>query len=448
MSVESLGFTYENYRQCIRRTNELYSCVGFEILDQSKLPEDVAIIRHDIDMSPRNAVSLAKIEAELGVRATYTVLITGEFYSPFEVDTRNQLFEIVSLGHDIGLHFDAAWHEVTSENKLEDAILWEMNILNELLGLKGDRRVKMFSFHNTTPFTMSCKGRVYGTLKNAYAGVLQENVEYTSDSNGYWIHRTWDDILEERHSRIQVLTHPEWWSEKRSEPGEKVCGTLADRTNFVWNNYCQILQDGHRINKTSIPQTLKILPDIIGREGQDLVTLWLQGLRNEAYLSLYLHFSKEVFRLLKMLFTGRFGISAPQVEGLIHNRTLNLDALVVLAVVADCDLVEITGGYIRGLDCLNLKLQQLSFDDEMKVATADSIEELSRLLYRLKEWEKKSSYFDEEYYGTVNLDPAEMLHVRPLESWLKNNQLKLGLSESAILSYVSHCKELCLASLE
>ena len=45
---------------------------------------------------------------------------------------------------------------------------------------------------------------------NAYAKYFKDNVEYCSDSNGYWRHQRLENFLNNKHDKIQVLTHPVW----------------------------------------------------------------------------------------------------------------------------------------------------------------------------------------------------------------------------------------------
>jgi hypothetical protein len=54
-----------------------YPCVGFEIPDANPPPPTArfAIIRHDVDMSLLQALALAWIEADLGIRATYHLVV-------------------------------------------------------------------------------------------------------------------------------------------------------------------------------------------------------------------------------------------------------------------------------------------------------------------------------------------------------------------------------------
>jgi len=288
------GFTIEDYRVLLAATAQVYPCVGFEVLDGDTLPARFAIVRHDIDMSPGRALELARVEYLLGVRATYTVLLTGDFYSPLEENSRETLRQIAGLGHDIGLHFDARWHGIDSEEQLEAAITWEAETLDRVLGLGADQRVAMFSFHNTTPFTMSCRRKNYAGLHNAYAGVLQQGVQYTSDSNGYWIHRSWRRLLDERHDRIQVLTHPEWWETDDHEPAEKVCHELQRRASRNWSAYVGLLAASGRVNRTGLGDAARLLPQVLGAEGERLLTLWLEGRRGEAYVSLFRHLDLRV----------------------------------------------------------------------------------------------------------------------------------------------------------
>lgn len=276
---QTRDMTLESYRRFVARTAEAYPCLGFEVLDAPTLPERFAILRHDIDMSPQQALETAQIEVDLGIRATYTVLLTGEFYSPFEASTRALLQEIRALGHDVGLHFDAAYHQIRDDTQMDNALMWEADMLSHLLADDaGPAKIEMFSFHNTTPFTMSCRNSHYAGMRNAYAGVLQDACEYTSDSNGYWIHRTWDTILAEGHDRLQVLTHPEWWHTTDAEPAEKLCHIMDQRMRACWEGYQTLLRRGNRVNRTGLPlATDQVEAALAGAEAARLPSLWLAG---------------------------------------------------------------------------------------------------------------------------------------------------------------------------
>ena len=111
--------------------------------------------------------------------------------------------------------------------------------------------------------------------------MLQDGCEYTSDSNGYWIYRSWDAILQEGHDRIQVLTHPEWWHAKDSEPGEKICAVLDRRSIACWRDYQALLRRGNRVNRTGL--AVDNVEEALAKIGSArLPALWLSGERELA----------------------------------------------------------------------------------------------------------------------------------------------------------------------
>jgi len=54
------------------------------------------IIRHDVDRNPLRSLSMARIEAKMGIKATYYFRTIPQTFKP------NIIEEIVSLGHEIG----------------------------------------------------------------------------------------------------------------------------------------------------------------------------------------------------------------------------------------------------------------------------------------------------------------------------------------------------------
>jgi hypothetical protein len=277
-------FTLDHYRALLEATRQRYEPRGFEMLGDPELERKrFCIIRHDIDVSPERALAVARIEAELGVRSTFMVQLTSTFYSPFEAASRDTLIEIAGLGHDIGLHFDASWHGIDAEDQLEAALASETQTLARLL---GDIEIANFSFHNTTPFTMSCRKASYAGLWNAYAAILQEQVSYVSDTNGQWRFRTWSQALDEAPPRLQVLTHPEWWTHRELPPAEKLCGLLEERARRGWRDYAGALKAGNRENRSLVPEALDSLQWRGGAVGPDLLRQWLAGDREGALLGL------------------------------------------------------------------------------------------------------------------------------------------------------------------
>ena len=169
-------FTLKNYRNLLVLALKSYKFDFFtnEIRNRSIL------LRHDVEFSIPNAKRLAEIEASLGIKSTFFFQLHSEFYNTFEKDTINTIEKIKKLGHQIGLHFDTHFWNITNENKLEETILFDKEMLEKYNGVE----IKVFSFHNNTPFTLSCRNETYGGMLNVYSNHFRTNYSYISDSLG------------------------------------------------------------------------------------------------------------------------------------------------------------------------------------------------------------------------------------------------------------------------
>ena len=116
----------------------------------------------------------------------------------------------------------------------------------------------MFSFHNTTDFSINCRKREYGGLLNAYSNFFHNDVQYTSDSNGYWRFRSWEELILQNHKLIQILTHPIWWAPRNEfPPFENVIKILVDRFDSTLHEYTTFFADQKvRINKSALDKLL------------------------------------------------------------------------------------------------------------------------------------------------------------------------------------------------
>ncbi len=228
-------FTEARYADVLRRAS-----ARFQLL---KIADDlggdgVALWRHDIDFSPQRAVALARIEAELGVHASYFVLLGSAFYNPFEASVRAGLRTIAALGHDIGLHYDASAINGTVAAH-ETQIAFEANVLERLLGLP----IKAFSLHVPTvsPEAKLDDARHAGLI-NASATSLRDSFTYVSDSNGRWRFRSLHDVVDDPNvTRLYALTHPEWWTPEPMPPGARVERCINGRAERVAADYRSFL---------------------------------------------------------------------------------------------------------------------------------------------------------------------------------------------------------------
>jgi hypothetical protein len=233
-------FTLKSYVQLLELASARYNFQPISRIPQGK---GNILWRHDIDFSPKQAFTLAEIEAEVGVKATYYVQISSLFYSVFDTKISKIIRSILDFGHEIGLHFDPSVYMNGNDLK---RLNMERVLLSDLMGCK----INSFSLHNPTTYDASNFSNLsIEGMTNASSPLLRENFFYCSDSNGLWKYQSLGDVLHD-HSieNLYVLTHPVWWTEKTAAPRSKIINTIQHRSIDLENYYDKLLEEHRRPN--------------------------------------------------------------------------------------------------------------------------------------------------------------------------------------------------------
>ena len=201
-----MNFTYNDYRALI----ELLRENGYAFSSYINYPGrgKCVILRHDIDFSLEQAVKLARVENELGVRSTYFVLLSSDFYNPSSSSSYRYLHEILDLGHDIGLHFDETAYNYERFG-IEYYIRKEARILSDLI----DVNINSFSLHRPNHFTLETGIQIPGLI-NSYGEEFFTGFKYLSDSRRRWREPVEDIIRAQTYERLHILTHAFWYHQK------------------------------------------------------------------------------------------------------------------------------------------------------------------------------------------------------------------------------------------
>ena len=185
------------------------------------------------------ALNLAKIENDLDVKSTFFLLFHSEFYNLLEKPITDLVKEIILLGHEIGLHFDPVFYNIKNSEELEIWLTFEKEILQKIFNIK----ILVFSFHNPTEDMLQYDDYSYSSMINCYAKDIKSAITYCSDSNGYWrFKRMFDLISIEKPAKLQMLTHPEWWTLKTMSPKEKVWLSIDGRAKFYKSEYIKLMK--------------------------------------------------------------------------------------------------------------------------------------------------------------------------------------------------------------
>jgi len=210
-----MNFTYRGYSDLI----ELLKKSNYQFRNYDNWKEDfcndaisdVVIMRHDIDFSIDKAVALAKLEKSMGIRTTYFVLLTSDFYNVFSKSSTEQLKTIIGMGHEVGLHFDEMRYDDLqgNEDRVRRTIIREADILSNIIG----KLVTKVSYHRPSRVMMNANLEIPGII-NSYSKEFFYEFKYLSDSRRCWREPIWEIIFSKKFHKLHILTHAFWYGEE------------------------------------------------------------------------------------------------------------------------------------------------------------------------------------------------------------------------------------------
>lgn len=204
-------FNYRHYVEIL--TSAAHAGYEFLTFCKEKTDERKCIyIRHDIDNDVSIALRMARIESEMGVRATFLVMLRSANYNAAEGRNIKMLHEMAAMGHDLGLHFSLVDHpEYRQTHDLVELIQRDAELLGSLLG----QPIAVFGFHNPTEGGQY-KIEVPGLI-NTYNAKFFEEAHYLSESNMTWRNGCPCEIFATGlHDKVQMLIHPLSFAEELS----------------------------------------------------------------------------------------------------------------------------------------------------------------------------------------------------------------------------------------
>jgi hypothetical protein len=246
-------FDYDTYRrllELLRRTNVNVTFEDFPLCDNSIR---YFILRHDVDFSPEAALRMAELEANMGIRASYFVLLSTPYYNLLSEQYLDFPRRLLDMGHEVGLHYDVRIYRAFGRYSLLETLEAHSCLLTKLSG----KRVKSIAMHNPSvsgedPF------RNIKEFINAYDDQYTKHIMYLSDSCGAWRDEA-VSVFESCHipHRLQLLIHPLFWDKETAnrwtrldEFTEGKVVTLTEdiqRIKTMWAQHAGLLQHDRRI---------------------------------------------------------------------------------------------------------------------------------------------------------------------------------------------------------
>ena len=216
-----MEFTYTAYRALL----DLLRQGGYDFTNYHEYQSHhrCVILRHDIDNSLSQALRLAEVEADFGVKSTYFVLLRTDFYNPASAASQKALSRIQALGHELGLHFDEMAYpqeggsSTADSSSTEELILREAGILADICGCP----ITTVSMHRPSKATLEADLRIPGMI-NSYGQTFFHDFKYLSDSRRRWREPVEEIIRGGEHDRLHILTHAFWYHEREQDITESV----------------------------------------------------------------------------------------------------------------------------------------------------------------------------------------------------------------------------------
>lgn len=154
----------------------------------------------------------AEVEHKLGIQSTFFFLLGTEFYNIFSSNGSKALCDIIDMGHNVGLHFDASKY-LDDPNILDAAAQNECSILEQMIG----REVDLVSFHRPSSMFLGSDRYIGGRI-HTYMPTFFSLIPYFSDSRGLFrFGHPFDSSSFRARQSMQILTHPIWWSDVEPE---------------------------------------------------------------------------------------------------------------------------------------------------------------------------------------------------------------------------------------
>jgi len=175
-------FTQKTYRLLLDAFLQSGYCFQtFEEFMERSAESKVVIMRHDVDEKPYNALKMARLERELGVRATYFFRIVKQSNVPEVI--RN----IAALGHEIGYHYEDL---ATADGDMDKAL---KSFEKNLAYFREYYPVRSVCMHGSSTSKYdnrllweACQLSDFGLVGEPYLSVDFNKVFYLTDTGYAW----------------------------------------------------------------------------------------------------------------------------------------------------------------------------------------------------------------------------------------------------------------------
>ena len=139
------------------------------------------ILRHDVDLLPKNSIAFAQIQIDMGIKGTYYFRAVPESWD------ENIIKEIASLGHEVGYHYETMDTANGDIEKAWDEFRYNLENLRKLCDVKticmhGSPRSK----YDNRELWSKYDYRSVGLIGEPYFDINFDDFFYLTDTGRRW----------------------------------------------------------------------------------------------------------------------------------------------------------------------------------------------------------------------------------------------------------------------
>lgn len=204
-------FTFDYYEKLLETLKDNdYDFVFFDDSEKiKKKGKKIVLLRHDIDFDVNQAEKISEIEKKHDIKSTYFFLLNSKSYNIHNSETYEIIKKILNEGHEIGIHFDEASYDYSTNSELKNFVEKEIGFFESLF----NKEIKIISFHRPTDNILLDKIDI--PIAHTYEDRYAKDVKYLSDSKKQFREGNLIDIINSnKYDKLQILLHPIWWNKE------------------------------------------------------------------------------------------------------------------------------------------------------------------------------------------------------------------------------------------
>lgn len=227
LTIEDHDFTIHKFLQLCEAISSNYATVTMTEYICNQLPDRFVLLRHDVDRMPERALETAKIEHELGIKATYYFRTIKSVFKP------DIIHQIREMGHEIGYHYETLSEAKGDKKRAFDLFKSHLDNFRDVCDVKTIcMHGKPLSKYDNRELWKRHDFRELGIVGEAYLSAGND-LNYFSDTGRTWgsgnnlrdyipgktekvFANTTDDLIEliksNQFNNFYILAHPERWS--------------------------------------------------------------------------------------------------------------------------------------------------------------------------------------------------------------------------------------------